>query len=479
MMAQHLPQAAITQMALGSSHQTQPLALRVGVCGSLWYRSTHFGEDVASLVALQTLLDARWPACLDTFEGDFVLCYLSPDFSCCSFYRGVTATYTLYYRLDRALLWSTNIAQLFPHGSPTLRDVDEEMIPILAATARPTPGRTCYRDLKSVPAGTGLCFYQDGRISSFEHDLTLREDNRRLPLLDAAHRFRELVRASLDRCFQGCSTANVLLSGGMDTAVVAYETACKIADVRAFHWTWDIPLFQDERACAELIARHLGVSLHTLDFQASINAGGNYLRSMQSLLQPYNHAFFHCFDQIAQAAAQDSPQVIAGGHLGDTAFQGDWADPFRASWSRDALRTIINLFSWYPRSQAMTVLLYLLFGKQKDYSSLPGQDRIEPASQWMTPQASKLIQEQGLFDDRQKFSRWKEASISTYMVRVNVQNALEGETDLDATLHTQVLLPRKLVRVHPFSDMALLEFCLSLGPEHRRVFLPGDQSPNT
>ena len=48
------------------------------------------------------------------------------------------------------------------------------------------------------------------------------------------------------------SDGGVLLSGGLDSAIVAKEALQHMQSVRGLHWTWDtLPVFRDERACAE------------------------------------------------------------------------------------------------------------------------------------------------------------------------------------------------------------------------------------
>jgi len=58
----------------------------------------------------------------------------------------------------------------------------------------------------------------------------------------------------------------VLLSGGLDSSIVAKEATQVAEYVHGLRWTWQsLPLFHDEKDCAERIADALGIGLLTLN----------------------------------------------------------------------------------------------------------------------------------------------------------------------------------------------------------------------
>src|SRR5579859_2173140 len=460
------PSAVIEQHTLGMLAQPfEHLSLRLSLCGRAWYGTHCFGQNWSSLERLQALLDTHGFPCLEQFAGDFVLCYLPPDRTRCCLYRSLTGTHTIFYRIfggngRNILAWSTNIGDLFLGARPTLEDVDHEMVAVLTATGISAPERTGYRAIKSLPAGTCLTFHIGGTHDIWTHDYIVREDNSHLPLSQAASRLREHVEATIQRTLHGFSPLNVFLSGGLDTGILAYEARKLTPEVHGFHWTWkNLPMFRDERQCAEQLAHQLGLHLHTLDFSASISEGGNYLRSMEGLPLPYNHDFYTCFAETANAVADETPQVIASGHMGDTSFQGDWADAFRfaSRWShpRTLIKTLTHLLSWYPRSQAIAIFCYLL-GRQPDVTAHSSAQRIHSCQAWMTPGAFQQANALGRFVYQPLLHR----SLSTRKVHIALKEGLNWNTQLDMTLFYQDFYPRNVLLVHPYIDRALQEFCL-------------------
>lgn len=214
--------------------------LRLTLCGVVWDGITCYGQSLESLLTLQKLFDAQWPECLNRFEGDFSLCYL--DGQAVSLYRSLTCTRELYYCVTETdLRWSTSPFDLFPNRQPTLDDVDQEMAAIMTATGLAAPERSVYHQLCRLPAGQRICFSPDSTSQTFHYDYVVHEDNTQLPYPEAVKRLREYVEGAVARAFSSCSSCHMFVSGGLDTAVIAYEAARLGKEVHGYHWTWDLP----------------------------------------------------------------------------------------------------------------------------------------------------------------------------------------------------------------------------------------------
>ena len=125
-----------------------------------------------------------------------------------------------------------------------------------------------------------------GAHEVWTHDYILHEDNSRLSLSQAASRLREHIQVAVQRSFHGFSPLSIFLSGGLYTGILAYEARKLTPEVHGFHWTWEkVPMFHDERQCAEQLAQHLELHLHTLDLSPSI-AEGRHIYALYGGLTP-------------------------------------------------------------------------------------------------------------------------------------------------------------------------------------------------
>ncbi|MGH2479589.1 MAG: asparagine synthase-related protein, partial [Ktedonobacteraceae bacterium] len=470
----------VLQMLRKKSHE-QP-CVRLALCGMIWDSETAYGGSFSSLLLLQNLLDRTFPACLDRFSGDFSFAYLSHDQSLICLYRSITCTRCLYYRItEPTITWSTNPADLFPSGQPTLAEIDVEMVAILTATGQADPSRTCYQQVRCVPPGDCLCWKPDRTQSHVHFDYVLREDNTHLPSAQAAKRLREQVEAAVSRTLSGFSSPNVLLSGGLDTSIVAYEVSRQRGDVHGYHWTWqsgEQRLFHDEDQAAQEVADLLGISLHTLDFSTSIAHAGDYVRSMYGLALPYNHAFYACYAQTMTAVqairGAGDEHLLVGGHLGDTLFQGDWADAFRLRRKSPfkLLHTLFNLLAWYPRGVALATWWYLWTQDQRDLEENLDRDRLEVHRSLMTPSFFERVLAKGNMDYRRRYPRsWK--NLSAECTRAGLQRSLDLSAHLQAAFQYRDAIQQGVILRHPLSDRLLHEFCLSLGAHHRTRWYAG------
>ena len=158
--------------------------------------------------------------------------------------------------------------------------------------------------------------------------------------------------------------------------------------------------------------------------------------------------------------------------MGDTAFEGDWANAFGLASRRNhpgtLVKTLTHLLSWYPRSQAITVFCYLL-GQQPDVTAHSSEQRIHSCQAWMTPDAFQQANALGSF----VYQPLSHRSLSTRKVHTALKEVLHWNTQLDMALFYEDFYPRNVLLVHPYIDRALQEFCLSLGPHHRTQFFAG------
>jgi hypothetical protein len=241
-------------------------------------------------------------------------------------------------------------------------------------------------------------------------------------------------------------------------------------------------MFQQEYWRAQAVAQRCGLHLHAINFQDSLEPGGDYITGMLGLPLPYNHAFYGCFRRTVAAVAQHASQdvsLLATGHLGDTLFQGDWADPFRPSSFRflSLLRTCRDIFSCYPRHQAWGVISYVLGNHRCDLQENFNTERVFSHQSLLMPDAFQHVREQGMVDYRALQSEaWKHQSFEARLVAAALQSGIAFNAPLKTSILYRDAFPQGVILRHPFADRQLHEFCLSLGPQHRSRWYGGQIS---
>ncbi len=463
------PQLQTSQIKASTS------VLRVTLCGIAQLGTQVFGRGdntLSELHALQEFLDSGDSPPFGDLDGDFILTYLPPERSCCFIYRSVVGTRSVYYRfLRNHFLWSTNPRDLFLDERPSIGSVDIELLPALTVAGDIPPSRTYYRDIQRIPSGYCLQVRCDGSKKVSIDDFVVR-DCTKLELSEAASQLRLLIGAAVNQKLAGCSKVGILLSGGFDSAVAAFEAAKITENVTGIHWNWkELSILRDEQTAAQSVANKLGIELTVKDFSTSISVNGDYLKCMNNLTVPFSHSFFHCFLNSATTANELGISAIASGHLGDTIFQGHWSDPIFAELMPaqnplTLVKTFGALVARYGRVQAIQTLRGL---SQIHMEKLQPEDhpRIELGGAWLTPAALEKARELGRYTYHRELP-----SISSESVYHNIKQLINGE--LDTAIVTHAFSPKGVALVHPFADRALLEFCLSLGVQHRACFHAGD-----
>lgn len=460
------------------SFLSESFSFRVAFSGFLWHHNGQgFGEDLFHLMEhLQHWLDEQvsFPQAVKMLDGDFILCYIPPDTSCCWLYRPVTGMRALYYRTrHNGVQWSTSVRDLFEQ-TPSITDVNLDLLAMATSAAYVDPGRTWYREINCLSAGHGLQLCQDGRIVPFVHDFVITEQ--RLDVHDAALQFRHLLTQAVERKLYAFPSFGVLLSGGLDSAVIAREICQLRTPIRGIHWTWDLPILTDERACAHAVADFLHIPLDEVNGSSALEEGGTLVRCMQALSLPFHHSFYHAFSLSAQVAKQHDLSVVVSGHLGDALFHGEWLDGFRANVLVDRwnpvtwLRLLRNLLFWYSRGQAIKIGVDLFMGRSHRLHK-PVSQRLASCQTWLTTKAFEQVSTSGTYQyDTPHSDVIRRSTREMYQL---LKQEIDSNTHLDAILLDHAFLPQHVELLHPYADKRLIEFCLGLGPLHRAGFATG------
>ena len=130
----------------------------------------------------------------------------------------------------------------------------------LCFSARATP----FADIQRVMPGEEVSFGPQLRPSFRSHSLDSMRPVRRT-LEDVASELRDLISSFAASRLSEARKVTVLLSGGIDSSVMAFEFA-QLAQVEAIHLvTSSVDALSIERSVAGCVARRLGIELHEID----------------------------------------------------------------------------------------------------------------------------------------------------------------------------------------------------------------------
>jgi hypothetical protein len=273
------------------------------LAGTLFLKDTDSEQDI--LAGIIVALCAGSPPILP--DGDYCGCLVTPQ--ALWLFASQTTTRTFFYSQDRNhLQWSTD-----PRDLVTSQDLDNEAL-LRCCTGMDT---FAYTGIKLLDAGTIL------RIDAVSGQCTRTACKPLFPV-PLPRRVALLDLATL--CFQAMIEATrplasikrkigVLLSGGIDSAVVVAALAHHGVDLTAYHFQFASPA-ADESGYARLVCQTLRIPF--VPIQASI--GADYLSETWRYPHPYNHGGMRWFEQVADQARQDGISIMVTGRGGDLAF---------------------------------------------------------------------------------------------------------------------------------------------------------------
>lgn len=419
-------------------------------------------EDWASqLVALSALLDRDGSEVLAGWDGSFSLACFFPHRRQLFLYRSLMNDSSLYYRSDSdTFAWSTNPLDLVPGGHNLLDDVDVDLLPILTTAENYPATRSCFRRLHRLPSGH-LLVVDAGTITVRRVAELGPMDLGRPSTAEAADLARGQVLAAARRWIAPGQPLAVLVSGGIDSAVLAYVARAAGAEVTAFHWSFAGYGPADEGHYADLVIRHLNLPRVDLPVARDAATGGRRIQSDWPLLVP-GGPYVTWHRESAAAAAERGIQTVADGMFGDLVFGATNTPDLR------------SLLSGMPPLTALTYAreflgTYVPMDRVRAASLAPRQRRFARfvASRFETF-AERFLTSRALAQLRESTPDVEPRDDRNPMLRGLLHQITRMQNDETAgadNLNTFLLRGTRLV--HLLFDRQLMEFGLGLPPGYR------------
>ena len=283
-----------------------------------------------AVAELEAFLDRAGVDGLASCRGEYCLAHADRDGGTVYLYRALTAVRGLYHRRhgDR-LAFSTDPEDLCDPRRRLRDQLDSAVLAALAVEA-PLPDDACwYADVRRLPAGHLLVVDPQGLRVDRHDDVRVPEPSR-MPFRAAVAAFRELCSGAVARAVEDVPTVGVQLSGGLDSAVVAFEAHRHGQGLHPFHFHYDLPGMADERAMAEAVARDCGLDLTIIDETESLGPGAGYLVSALPRRAPLTHGYVRAYLASSEhLGAQPGPRRLLSGVGGDELLAPDVLTPAR------------------------------------------------------------------------------------------------------------------------------------------------------
>ncbi len=218
-----------------------------------------------------------------------------------------------YHRHDKGFVFASEIKAITPFLKQTRMNHDA-LLSYLSFLA-PTPPHTFYEGIEKLESGCYL-LYENGSVHiQTYYDLTTE------PFTCKSRQIESLLRESIALRLQADVPVAGLLSGGIDSAMIAAIAREHLSDFTTFTLGYKEYSAYDERVNATETARHLGVNncsveIHQADFMEAIP------KVLESLDEPLNDPaavpLFLLFEEIRRHGYK----VILSGEGSDEIFLG-------------------------------------------------------------------------------------------------------------------------------------------------------------
>jgi asparagine synthase (glutamine-hydrolysing) len=195
---------------------------------------------------------------------------------------------------------------------------DPEAIGQLLAGSHPLPGHTVFSGIMRLQGGTCLMLEpESARLVKYwspRYEGTLRLEDE-----DLTATLHEQVGVAVERAVGGAEKAGVLLSGGLDSSIVACVAAERGVDVRGYSAIFPQHPELDESRYVSSVASRWGIPVTSRPVlaQGGFSAALSYLDAWQVPLLGIGYVLER---ELIRTMAQDGPMAVLDGQGGDELF---------------------------------------------------------------------------------------------------------------------------------------------------------------
>ena len=202
---------------------------------------------------------------------------------------------------------------------------DELVLTRMLAVDTIPPGRTLFADVRRLLRGTCLLLERD-RSKVIEYWQPRYEGVLQLPDHDLTALVREQMTASVERGLGGAKHAGVLLSGGLDSSIVACVAAQRGVEVSGYSAAFPGRPDVDESPYVESIADRWGIRrvAKPMPTGGAIAAGLDFLNAWQVPVLGVGYLLEHT---LTRQMSHDGPMAVLDGQGGDELFTSSWFWP--------------------------------------------------------------------------------------------------------------------------------------------------------
>lgn len=280
------------------------------------------GGAHALMARLQRELDEDGCDAIRRLRGDFIVAHLSPAATELRLYRGATSMLPLFWRAADGLSWATDPLELLD-SKPQLSDVAFDLLPMLIAERGFPPDRSWFAGIHRLPAGMCLTLRSGERPTAQRFDQMRPAAEVPDSLSDAATGLRQRLHDACARLLPTGDPVVLLLSGGVDSGMVAHILGEVTDAALGLHFTMEFPGFDDDRRTAAAVADACGLAFAPYDMAPHIKYGGDSVAVPSSGALPQTHTPLQSMAVAGRTAQSRGASFVMSGLMADQIFAHD------------------------------------------------------------------------------------------------------------------------------------------------------------
>ena len=339
-------------------------------------------------------------------------------------------------RTRRQIFWSTRIDQVLGEDRPYLSKVKKEELVSSCFTGGQEPSKTYFRDVEKLPAGFMIQISRETEELVAFDQLRPRSVFAKLKWDKAADLAVEILTRTIQDRVKSDDRVGVLLSGGIDSAVILMLLkSCQIPVV-AYHWGWP-----GEKSKVRLSVEKV---THLADVPLIIIEPGELKELIQEANQfylPYPGLDYLMIKEARRQSQKDGVNMLASGEFGDYIFGYDGTERFsRRIWNKTLSRRLLEKLgmlrpTWADRPEDIPIPLFF------------------------TDEAAK--------EAKYHLGTLKEKAYARQALGYSLNR------DKESLIQLHQLSPHQMNMLFPFVNRELMEIAISLPSEMKALFRGG------